>query len=144
MMIDSGLIGRWIFQTCTGALLMFAAGCGGQLIPGIQLGNDEGGSTYGLDDLPFEIQRADGTLLTGHAAVRILRLDFYTRDAKGLSVCSGGFTLDRSHAAVPISIDCTGVGILHGTVTIARADHGNGTFTERSGRVSTFRYGQLR
>lgn len=98
-----------------GASLQILSGCGGAMVPGIQLGSDGGGSTFGFDSLPFEIRRADGGVLSGHASVRLLRLAFYTRDAKGFVVCSGGFTLDLKHASVPMSVDCTGSGILHGT-----------------------------
>lgn len=126
-----------------GALLTVLPGCSGGSMPGLHFGSDEGGSTYGLDTLPFVVHRADGTLLTGSASVRLLRVDFLARDAKRTVACSGGFTLDREHASVPLSVDCTGTGILHGTVTTARSDRGQGTFTERSGRSSTFRYGAL-
>ncbi len=112
-------------------------------MPGIQLGSDQGGSTFGFDSLPFEIRRADGSVLVGHASVRLLRVSFYTPDAGKLVVCSGAFTLDSEHAAVPVSVECTGSRILHGIVTTARADRGEGTFTEPSGRTSTFRYGAL-
>ncbi len=139
--MDGGKIRHRACCVCAGTVLTLISACGGEIAPSIQIGDDKGGSTYGLDTLPFEIQRADGTILTGHAAVRILRVDFSSRDARGLSVCSGGFTLDQEHSSVPIGVDCTGDGILHGTVTIAWADHGEGTFTERSGRTSTFRYG---
>jgi hypothetical protein len=126
---------------CAGILLSFLSGCGGEGLPGIQVGSGEGGSTFGLDSLPFQIQRADGSVLTGHASVRLLRVSFFTRDAKGYVVCSGSFTLDLKHAPVPVSVDCTGTGILPGTVTTAWADHGEGVFTERSGGTATFRYG---
>ncbi|WP_267361347.1 hypothetical protein [Methylobacterium sp. GC_Met_3] len=81
--------------------------------------------------------------MTGHATVRLLRVNFYTQDAKGLIVCSGGFTLDREHASVPASVESTGSGILHGAVTTARSNRGEGTFTGPSGRTSTLRYGAL-
>ena len=126
---------------CAGILLPFLSGCGGGTLPGIQLGSDDGGSTLGFDSLPFRIQRIDGSVLTGHASVRLLRVSFLARDATGYVACSGSFTLDLKHAPVPVSVDCTGAGILHGTVTTARADHGEGAFTERSGGTSTFRYG---
>ena len=89
------------------------------------------------------IQRADGTILTGHTSVRLLQINFYTRDAKKLVVCSGSFALNREQTSVPVSLDCTGSGILHGTATTALSDRGEGTFTEQSGRTSTFRYGEL-
>lgn len=126
---------------CAGILLPFLSGCGGGELPGIQLGSDDGGSTLGFDSLPFRIQRVDGSVMNGHASVRLLRVSFFTRDTTGYVACSGSFTLDLKHAPVPVSVDCTGVGILHGTVTIARADRGEGTFTERFGGTSTFRYG---
>ncbi|MEE7462746.1 hypothetical protein MFUR16E_16485 [Methylobacterium fujisawaense] len=133
--------GRRALLGCAGILLPFLSGCGGGTLPGIQLGSDDGGSTVGFDSLPFRIQRVDGSVLTGHASVRLLRVSFFTRDATGYVACSGSFTLDLKHAPVPVSVDCTGAGILHGTVTTARADHGEGAFTERSGGTSTFRYG---
>ena len=126
-----------------GALLTFLPSCGGGSMPGLHFGSDEGGSTYGLDSLPFVVRRADGTVLTGNASVRLLRVDFLARDAKRTVSCSGGFTLDREHASVPLSVDCTGTRILHGTVTTALSDRGEGSFTEQSGRSSTFRYGGL-
>lgn len=132
---------RRAFSGCAGIVLSFLSGCGGGALPGIQIGSGEGGSTFGLDSLPFQIHRSDGSVLNGHASVRLLSLSFFTRDATGYVVCSGTFTLDLKHAPVPISLDCTGTGILHGTVTRAWADHGDGTFTERSGGTSTFRYG---
>ncbi|MGT2482334.1 hypothetical protein ACU4GR_33675 (plasmid) [Methylobacterium oryzae CBMB20] len=143
-MTNEDLMRQLALYACAGALLTCLPSCGGgTALPGVQLGSDEGGSTYGFDTLPFAIHRADGTVLTGHASVRFLRINFYTRDAKKLVVCSGGFTLDREHASAPVSVECTGSGILHGTVTTARSDRGEGTFAERSGRISTFRYGAL-
>ncbi|MCJ2006763.1 hypothetical protein [Methylobacterium sp. J-092] len=132
---------RRAFSGFAGILLLFLSGCGGEALPGIQIGSSEGGSTFGLDSLPFRIQRANGSVLNGHASVRLLGISFFTRDATGYVVCSGSFALDLKHAPVPISLDCTGAGILHGTVTTAWADHGDGTFTESSGGTSTFHYG---
>ena len=54
----------------------------GQAMPGGDAGNGTA----------FQIQRADGSVLTGHASVRLLRVSFFTRDAKGYVVCSGSFT----------------------------------------------------
>lgn len=78
-----------------GALLRFLSGCGGGSMPGLHLGSDEGGSTYSLDALPFVAQRADGTILTGNASVRLLRIEFLARNAKRTLSSRGGFTLDR-------------------------------------------------
>ncbi|MCJ2069560.1 hypothetical protein MKK75_12295 [Methylobacterium sp. J-030] len=144
-MKNVGSLKQCVLYACAGALLPILASCGGgaTAIPGLQIGSDEGGSTYGFDALPFEVRRADGSVLTGHASVRLLRVQFYTQDAKKLVVCSGGFTLDREHASVPANVECTGSGILHGTVTTARSDRGEGTFTEPSGLTSNFRYGAL-
>ncbi|MCJ2136922.1 hypothetical protein MKK69_23205 [Methylobacterium sp. J-026] len=130
-------------HACACAWLTILSGCGGALMPGIQVGLDEGGSTFGFDSLPFEIRREDGLLLKGHASVRLLRITFYTQDAKRLVACSGGFTLDSAHAPVSLSVDCTGTTIMPGTVTTARADRGEGTFSEPNGRIATFRYGAL-
>ena len=132
-----------ILSACAGVSLTFLSGCGGDALPSIQFGKDDGGSTLGLDSLPLEIRRADGSVLTGHVSVRLLRVQFFAQDAKGLAACSGSFTLDLKHAPVPVGVECTGIGILHGTVTTARADRGEGTFTEQSGRTATFRYGAL-
>ena len=140
-MADEGPMRQRALFASVGALLTILSGCGGQSMPGLHFGSEEGGSSYGLDTLPFEVRRADGTVLTGHASVRLLRVQFYTRDAKKLVVCSGSFALDREQSSVPMSVDCTGTRISHGTVTTALSDHGEGTFTEQSGRTSTFRYG---
>ncbi|KOX58353.1 hypothetical protein ADL19_08070 [Streptomyces purpurogeneiscleroticus] len=142
-MVDEGAMRERLLYTCIGASLPFLSSCGGAALPGIQLGLGDSGSTFGFDSLPFEIRRADDSVLTGHASVRLLRLAFFTRNAKGLVACSGGFTLDLKGSPVPMSVDCTGSGILQGTVTTARADRGEGTFTEQSGRIATFRYGAL-
>ena len=67
-----------LLYTCIGASLPFLSSCGGAALPGIQLGLGDSGSTFGFDSLPFEIRRADDSVLTGHASVRLLRLAFFT------------------------------------------------------------------
>lgn len=126
------LLGLW--------LLLVLSGCSGA-IHGFQLGSDKGGSTYGFDTVPFEVQRADGRLLTGHASVRLQRIEFLTRNAAGSVTCDGGFTLDRESRSVPVSIYCSDAGILHGATTSAWSDHGTGTFVDKTGRSAVFRYG---
>jgi hypothetical protein len=134
---------RFRFGLAVLSVIPLLAGCGGPGMPGFQFGGDANGSTAGFDDLPFELRRADGQVLTGHAAIRLLQVDFTARDATGGRVCSGHFTLDRQHAPVPVSADCTGAGILHGQVVTARADRGDGVLIERSGGTAQFRYGAL-
>lgn len=120
--------------------LLALPGCSGA-IHGFQFGTDQSGSTYGFDTVPFEVQRADGRVLSGHASVRLRRIEFLTRNADGSMTCDGGFTLDREGRSVPVSIYCSDAGILHGATTSAWSDHGMGTFVEKTGRSARFRYG---